>query len=49
MTNFNLDGSATDNDLAESVRIKVTCMQDAARIYRDQLTQKEQETFLELD
>ena len=49
MTKNNLDSSVTTEDLAETAIIKVTCMQDAAQIYRNQLTQKEQATFLEMD
>ena len=48
------DGNATDKEplfsqQSESVRIKITCMQDAAEIFCNQLTLKEQDTYLKME
>ena len=54
MTSYTDDGNATDKEplvsqQSETVRMRASCIEDAAEIYRDQLTQKEQETYLKLE
>ena len=54
MNSYTEDGNDTERDplvsqQSERARMKVSCLEDAAEIYRDQLTPNEQETYFKLE